>query len=50
LTPCQEIDLQLLRPGPLPILSDLQLIAERFPVDGGRLLELGCGRALTTRA
>jgi len=41
--------LQLLRPGPLPILSDLQLIAERLPVDGGRLLELGCGRALTTR-
>jgi SAM-dependent methyltransferase len=46
---CKEIDLQLLKSGPLPILSDLQLIAERLPVDGGRLLELGCGRALTTR-
>lgn len=41
--------MQLLKPGPLPILSDLQLIAERLPVAGGRLLELGCGRALTTR-
>lgn len=41
--------MQLLKSGPLPILSDLQLIAERLPVDGGRLLELGCGRALTTR-
>jgi len=45
----EEIALQLLKPGPLPIMSDLQLIAERLPVDGGRLLELGCGRALTTR-
>jgi SAM-dependent methyltransferase len=41
--------LQLLKPGRLPIMSDLQLIAERLPVAGGRLLELGCGRALTTR-
>ena len=41
--------MQLLKPGPLPVLSDLQLIAERLPVAGGRLLELGCGRALTTR-
>lgn len=43
------MDLQRFKPGPLPIMSDLQLIAERLPVAGGRLLELGCGRALTTR-
>jgi len=49
LMPCPEVELQLLKPGPLPILSDLQLIAERLPVADGRLLELGCGRALTTR-
>jgi SAM-dependent methyltransferase len=49
MTTCQELDLQLLKPGPFPILSDLQLIAERLPVEGGRLLELGCGRAETTR-
>lgn len=41
--------MRLLKPGPLPIMSDLQLIAERLPVAAGRLLELGCGRALTTR-
>jgi len=41
--------LQLHQPGPLPVSSDLELIAERLPVDGGRLLELGCGRAYTTR-
>ena len=44
-----EFDLHLLKPGPFPILSDLQLIAERLPVDGGRVLELGCGRAEATR-
>ncbi len=49
MTTSQELNLQLLKPGPFPILSDLQLIAERLPVDGGRLLELGCGRAQTTR-
>jgi len=36
--PCEEVDLQLLKPAPLPILSDLQLIAERLPVDGGLFL------------
>lgn len=41
--------MQLQKPGPFPILTDLQLIAERLPVDGGRLLELGCGRAEATR-
>ena len=41
--------MQLLKVGPLPILSDLQLIAERLPVEEGRVLELGCGRAETTR-
>jgi SAM-dependent methyltransferase len=40
---------QLLKPGPLPILSDLELIAQRLPMAGARVLELGCGRALTTR-
>jgi len=49
MTTCQELDLQLLKPGPFPILSDMQLIAERLPVEGGRGLELGCGRAQTTR-
>ncbi|AHE97797.1 class I SAM-dependent methyltransferase [Thioalkalivibrio paradoxus] len=38
-----------MKSGPLPVLSDLELIAERLPVAGARLLELGCGRAETTR-
>jgi SAM-dependent methyltransferase len=41
--------LQLHPPGPLAVCSDLELIAARLPVQGARLLELGCGAALTTR-
>jgi SAM-dependent methyltransferase len=35
--------------GELPVSSDMELIARYLPLDGSRLLELGCGRALTTR-
>ena len=41
--------MQLTKPGPLPAYTDLQLIATRLPVQGARLLELGCGSAQTTR-
>jgi SAM-dependent methyltransferase len=47
--PREENRVQLTTSGPLPVSSDLELIAARLPVQGGRLLELGCGRALTTR-
>ena len=41
--------MQLYRDGALPVSSDMELIARHLPLDGARLLELGCGRALTTR-
>jgi ubiquinone/menaquinone biosynthesis C-methylase UbiE len=41
--------MQLHRDGALPVGSDIELIARHLPLDGTRLLELGCGRALTTR-
>jgi SAM-dependent methyltransferase len=41
--------MQLDQPGPLPVASDLELIAARLPLAGARLLELGCGSAQTTR-
>jgi ubiquinone/menaquinone biosynthesis C-methylase UbiE len=41
--------MQLHRDGALPVGSDMELIARHLPLDGTRLLELGCGRALTTR-
>ena len=33
----------------IPVSSDLELIARLLPLQGARVLELGCGRALTTR-
>ena len=41
--------MQISHPGDLPMTSDYELIRDRLPVDGSRLLELGCGTALTTR-
>ena len=41
--------MQISRPGDLPTTDDYELIRERLPVDGSRLLELGCGTAVTTR-
>ncbi len=41
--------MQISRTGDLPETSDYELIREHLPVDGSRLLELGCGTALTTR-
>lgn len=42
-------DMQLIKPGDLPRSSDMELIDRLLPLDGSRLLELGCGAALTTR-
>ena len=41
--------LQIARDGDLPLSSDFELIGEMLPLAGARLLELGCGAALTTR-
>ena len=41
--------MQISHPGDLPTTSDYELIRDRLPVDGSRLLELGCGTAVTTR-
>lgn len=41
--------MQLHRPGDLPVSSDMELIARYLPLQGTRLLELGCGSAFTTR-
>jgi SAM-dependent methyltransferase len=41
--------MQLIYEGERPVCSDFELIAEWLPLAGGRLLELGCGAALTTR-
>lgn len=35
--------------GELPVSSDMELIGRLLPLPGARLLELGCGGALTTR-
>lgn len=41
--------MQISRSGDLPETSDYELIREHLPVEDSRLLELGCGTALTTR-
>ena len=41
--------MQISRTGDLPETSDYELIRDHLPVEGSRLLELGCGTALTTR-
>lgn len=41
--------MRIAAPGPLPVSSDMELIARHLPLDGSRLLELGCGSAFTTR-
>lgn len=41
--------MQIARNGDLPESSDFELISRLLPIDGARLLELGCGTALTTR-
>jgi len=41
--------MQINRDGLQPVSSDMEQIAKHLPLDGARLLELGCGRALTTR-
>ena len=41
--------MQITRTGDLPTTSDYELIRDRVPVAGSRLLELGCGTAVTTR-
>lgn len=42
-------DLRIQQDPPLPAHTDLELIAAHVPLAGARLLELGCGRAQTTR-
>lgn len=41
--------MQLNRTGKFETRSDMELIDQHLPLAGTRLLELGCGRALTTR-
>ena len=41
--------MQINRAGELETSSDMEQIAQYLPLEGARLLELGCGRALTTR-
>lgn len=41
--------MQIARDGDLPRSSDFEQIGELLPLDGARLLELGCGAAFTTR-
>ena len=41
--------MQIQSAPPLPVHNDLELMAERLPLTGARVLELGCGRAFTTR-
>lgn len=41
--------LQIARDGELPRSSDFEQIGELLPLQGARLLELGCGAAFTTR-
>lgn len=42
-------EMQINRLGEFETRSDMELIARHLPLEGARLLELGCGRALTTR-
>lgn len=44
-----SLTMQIARDGDLPESSDLEQISELIPLAGARLLELGCGAALTTR-
>jgi len=41
--------MQLVREGELPRSSDFEQIGGMLPLEGARLLELGCGAAFTTR-
>ena len=41
--------MQMARDGELPRSSDFDQIGKLLPLDGARLLELGCGAAFTTR-
>lgn len=41
--------MQIARDGDLPRSSDFEQIGELLPIEGARLLELGCGAAFTTR-
>jgi len=41
--------MQIALDGDLPHSSDLEQIGRMLPLEGARLLELGCGAALTTR-
>lgn len=41
--------MQIAREGELPCSSDFDQISKLLPLDGARLLELGCGAAFTTR-
>ncbi len=41
--------MQIQQSPPLPVHSDLELMASRLPLAEARVLELGCGRAVITR-
>ena len=41
--------MQISLDGELPVSSDFEQITARLPLQGARVLELGCGTALTTR-
>ena len=41
--------MQIARDGELPLSSDFEQIKRTLPLEGARLLELGCGAAYTTR-
>lgn len=41
--------MQISKPGPLPTDTDINLISRLLPLQGSRLLELGCGGAAVTR-
>jgi SAM-dependent methyltransferase len=41
--------MRIVHDGDLPVSTDFEQIAELLPLENARLLELGCGAALTTR-
>lgn len=44
-----KIIMQIASPETSPITTDFELISRLLPIENARLLELGCGAALTTR-
>lgn len=50
MNPKLDVAMHISGPDPGPLVDEVELLASRLPLDDARVLELGCGAAMVTRA